>query len=53
MEIQIYPSDFGAMPIKGRPPQRVRRMSKRKVKRWLVKQLEAAWGSSKIDLRAV
>lgn len=53
MEFQIYPSNFGALPTKGRPPQRVRRMSKRKVKRWLAKQLKAAWESSKIDLKAV
>ena len=44
--IQVYPSDFGAGVKPGKPSKRVRRMSKRKVKRHLAKELALAWDAA-------
>jgi hypothetical protein len=48
--ILIYPSDFGERLIteRKRLPKRVRRMSARKVKRWLASELRKAWDAARV-----
>lgn len=44
--IQIYESNFGDAPSKG--SAKVRRMNKRKLKKYLVRMLNEAWDSAKV-----
>jgi hypothetical protein len=48
--VLVYPSDFGdrLTSERKRIPKRIRRMSKRKVKRWLASELRRIWDASKI-----
>jgi hypothetical protein len=50
--ILCYPSDFGdgVQSDRRRPPKRLRRMSKRKIKRWLARELQAAWDAAKVQM---
>jgi hypothetical protein len=48
--VAVYPSDFGQRleGARSKLPKRVRRMSRRKVKRWLEKQLQQVWDAAAI-----
>ena len=43
--MQIYSSDFGAIPSTGRPSRRLRRLSKRKLKKWFKNRLAAVFNA--------
>lgn len=46
--VLIYPGDFGIDGARKSLPKRVRRMSRRKVKRWLVAEMRNIWNAAAI-----